>query len=84
MAARRRSVVAIVFFFLVLFFLLVLILDASQFQRLHGYDFKIGPAFRTRNDFALVNLIFFDIQIALAFRTNNHDDCLPVLDLAAK
>src|SRR5208337_968102 len=66
-------------FFLLLVLFVFLVFHPGQFQRLNPHNFEIGAALRAGDNFALVNFLFFNIQIAFAFRTHNHDDCLRFL-----
>src|SRR5207302_11110502 len=43
-----------------------------QLQRMRCNDLKIRAAFRAGDDFALINLIFCDVQVSLALRAKNH------------
>src|SRR5579864_7657572 len=61
--------------FLFLFFFLLLFLDRIEFERIHSNHFKFGAAFGTRDDFALVAFIFFNVHVAFALWTKNHN-CL--------
>src|SRR6185437_6865592 len=65
--------VAVLFF---LFFRFVLFLDRVQLEWIGGDDLKVSAALRAGNDFALVHLVFLDVEIGFTLRTENHK-CLP-------
>jgi hypothetical protein len=61
-------------------FNLDLVADLGQFQRLNADHFEVASALGARKDFAFIEIIFFNIQIALALWAQNHD-FLPFLSL---
>jgi len=70
--SRIVAVLGLFLFIIVVFFFL----DGLQFHRINGRDFEICPAFRARDDFALIDLIFFDVETGFTLRTVKHN-CLP-------
>jgi hypothetical protein len=57
-----------------------LLADLGQFQRLNADHFEVAAALGARKDFSFIELIFFNIQIALALWAQNHD-YLPFISL---
>jgi hypothetical protein len=74
-SAGRLLLKVTVLGFLVFLFLVFLFFDRLQFEGIHRHNLKIGPALGTRHDFTFVDLIFFDVEVALTFGTINHE-CL--------
>src|SRR5271166_2510767 len=62
--------------FLVLFH--VAGLDRLQFERARSDYFEVRATLGARDDLALVDFLFFHIQIGFAFRTKNHDSSAPI------
>jgi hypothetical protein len=50
-----------------------LLADLGQFQRFNANHFEVAAALGARKDFAFIEFIFFNIQIALALWAQNHD-----------
>src|SRR5436309_640807 len=78
-AARRRSVVTFLFFFLlvvVVFFVFLVLVNLLEFERIRGNDLEIAAALRAGNYVAFFDVIFFNVQIGVAFGTQSHLHCL--------
>jgi hypothetical protein len=70
----RRLGEVTVFAFLHFFFVFfdVSFFYGFQFKRTGSNDFKVGAALGARDDFALVDIFLFNVQIGFAFGTQNH------------
>src|SRR5689334_23245354 len=78
--ARSGVVTVLALFGLHLFLVFLFVLrHLSEFQRLGRHHFEVAAAFGTRDDFALIDLVFLDVEIAFAFRTENHDLSPPTM-----
>src|SRR5579872_6941688 len=71
---RTLGIVAVLLLLFCLF--LVLFVDRVQLQWISRDYLEIGAALRAGNDFALVHLVFLDVEIGFTLRTENHK-CLP-------
>src|SRR6185312_17266866 len=77
MRRRTLGVVAVLLFFFCFFF--VLVIDRVQLQWISRDHLEIAAALRAGNDFAFVHLVFLDVEIGFALRTENHK-CLPPIN----
>src|ERR1700751_3221994 len=75
--ARGRRFHITVFSFLVSLFVRVLFFDWFQFEGIDSYDFEVRATLRARHPFTLIDLIFFDVEVALTFGTIHHE-CLRI------
>src|SRR5947209_4950217 len=66
-AAAALGLLFTLFLVLVLFFY-----NPLQLQRTRRNYFVVGAAFRARDHFAFVHLVFFNVQVGIAFRTKHH------------
>jgi len=64
-----------VFGFLRLFLVDLFLSYWLQFDGIYRDYFEIATALRAGDDFSLIDVVLFDIEIGLAFRTINHN-CL--------
>src|SRR6266571_1993448 len=71
-AARRSEMIAIIALF-VIFANFVLLGHPFQLQRIYRDHLKICAALGAGDDFSLINLILFHIEVGFALRTENHD-----------
>jgi len=76
MAGARRSDLRVVTVFLFLFgfflFFYIAFSDRLQFERTGGDHLEVGAALGAGDDFALVYLIFLDVEIGVALGTQKH------------
>src|SRR5690349_8094156 len=81
-STHLHSVITVLFFvvILVLFFFLLFLCHLCQLEWIDGNDLKITSTLAAGHDIALIDLAFFDIQIAFAFGTKNH--CFPPRNFA--
>ena len=70
--ADRRSGIVTVFGFLFFFVVLVAFFYCFSLERTCRDHFEVCTALRARDDFALIDLVLFNVQIVLAFRTEHH------------
>src|SRR5215471_1371317 len=73
MRSGEVSVFGIFFLFLVLFFLVLVFVHRLQFDRIGHDHLEVCAALRAGDDLALIDFIFIDVEISLAFRTIHHD-----------
>ncbi len=65
-----------VFAFLVFqFFVFLQFFDRLQLERIHRHDLEVGAALGAGDDFAFIDLILFDVEVAFTLWTINHE-CL--------
>jgi hypothetical protein len=65
--------VVTVFAFLLFFFLFdIAFFHGFEFEWVGGHDLKIDATLGARNDFALVDIVFFKIEFGIAFRAKHH------------
>ena len=68
------TVFALLFLFVLVF--LVTLLNRLEFQRIGGNDLEVGATLGAGDDLALVHLFLFDVQVGVAFWTENHKPSL--------
>src|SRR5205814_3213456 len=73
-AARRRSVVTFLFFllFVPFFFVFLVLVNLLEFERICSDDFEVAPALGAGDYVALLDVIFFNVQIGVTLGTQNH------------
>jgi len=64
------TVFALLFLFVLVF--LVTFLNRFEFQRIGRNDLEVGATLGAGDDFALVYLFLFNVQVGIAFWTQNH------------
>jgi len=73
----RTGIVSVVRVFLGLHFVLVFfvffLIHRLEFDGVGGDHLEVAAALRARNDLAFIHLVFLNVQIGLAFRTEHHD-----------
>jgi hypothetical protein len=69
MAGSRRLVITLFLFFVVGLFVIVIIvlIQRIKTERAGGYNFEVRPAFRTGDNFPLLQNIFVQIEIGITF-----------------
>src|SRR5258705_4700666 len=78
-ADRRRSsgivsVVRVLFgLYLIVVVLVLFLIDRLEFNGIGGDYLKVAATLRAGDNLAFIDLVFLNVQVGLAFRTQHHD-----------